>query len=182
MSDALRGEGSDAARLTDDLETLLRDAVRIRLESDVPLGALLSGGVDSSTVVALMQAESGQPVRTYTIGFDVAAHDESRQAAAVAAHIGTQHTTMQVSGREALDLVPSLPDFFDEPLADPSAIPTYLVVPVGAARGHRGAHRRRRRRGLRRVQPVHPRRAAHPGTVGDARRRRGRPWPRRSGV
>jgi asparagine synthase (glutamine-hydrolysing) len=77
--------------------------------------------------VALMQAESGRPVRTYTIGFDVAAHDESRQAAAVAAHIGTEHTGMQVNGRDALDVVPSLPDFFDEPLADPSAIPTYLV-------------------------------------------------------
>lgn len=124
---ALSRTGLDERELTDELEALLKDAVRSRLESDVPLGALLSGGIDSSTVVALMQAGSGHPVRTYTIGFDVAEHDESSHAEAVARHLGTAHTSLRVSGREALDVVPSLPDILDEPLADPSVIPTYLV-------------------------------------------------------
>ncbi len=117
----------DDAEMVAELERRLRDAVRLRLEADVPLGALLSGGIDSSTVVALMQAEASQPVRTYSIGFDVAEHDEAKHAAAVANHLGTRHTLLRVSGQEALDVVPRLPDLFDEPFADPSAIPTYLV-------------------------------------------------------
>lgn len=109
------------------LDGLLRDAVQLRLEADVPLGALLSGGIDSSTVVAIMQDLAPRPVRTYTIGFDVAAYDETQHAAAVAAHMGTEHTAVRVSGAEALDVVPLLAEMFDEPHADPSQIPTFLV-------------------------------------------------------
>ena len=119
-------EGSDEEAV-DALEEVLADAVRLRLEADVPLGALLSGGIDSSTVVALMQRASSRPVRTYSIGFDSAAHDETGHAAAVARHLGTAHTEMRVSGEEALAVVPRLDEMFDEPLADPSQIPTYLV-------------------------------------------------------
>ena len=112
---------------TDELERLLTDAVAIRLQSDVPLGALLSGGIDSSTVVALMRKAATGPVKTFTIGFDVAAHDESRHAAEIARYVGTDHTTLTLTGADALAVVPKLPAMFDEPLADPSHIPTYLV-------------------------------------------------------
>jgi asparagine synthase (glutamine-hydrolysing) len=119
-------QGSDAEAV-EQLDRLLRDAIRLRLESDVPLGALLSAGVDSSTVVSIMQEMMSQPVRTFTIGFDNPEHDETEHARAIARHIGTDHTELRVSGRDALDVVPLLPDMFDEPLADPSQIPTYLV-------------------------------------------------------
>ncbi|HET7585739.1 MAG TPA: asparagine synthase (glutamine-hydrolyzing) [Gemmatimonadaceae bacterium] len=118
------GSESDAI---DALERLLRDAVGLRLQADVPLGALLSGGVDSSLVIALMQAQASGRVKTFTIGFDIAAHDESQHAAAVAQHLGTDHTALHLTGADALGVVPRLPQMFDEPLADPSQIPTYLV-------------------------------------------------------
>lgn len=124
---------SDADAI-DQLERLLREAIRLRLESDVPLGALLSGGIDSATVVSLMQEVMSQPVRTFTIGFDRPEHDETEHARAIAKHIGTDHTELRVTGRDALEVVPLLPDMFDEPLADPSQIPTYLVS--GLARKH----------------------------------------------
>ena len=120
------GEVSDREAV-DRLEELLRDAVRLRMIADVPLGALLSGGIDSSVVVALMQELSDTPVRTFTIGFDDPAHDESSFARDVARHLGTKHTELLISGREALDVVPRIPTLFDEPLADPSQIPTWLV-------------------------------------------------------
>jgi asparagine synthase (glutamine-hydrolysing) len=109
------------------VDRLLHDAVRRRLVSDVPLGAFLSGGVDSSTVVALMQAHSATKVRTFTVGFDLGAYDESSHAAAVAAHLGTDHTSLRTDGAAARDLVPAIADWFDEPFADSSQIPTYLV-------------------------------------------------------
>lgn len=118
--------GSDA-EVVDQLDTLLQEAVRLRLEADVPLGALLSGGIDSSTVVALMQEALSRPARTFTIGFDRPEHDEAEHARAIARHLGTDHTELRVSGADALKVVPLLPDMFDEPLADPSQIPTYLV-------------------------------------------------------
>lgn len=113
--------------LIDRLETLLKDAVARRMVADVPVGAFLSGGIDSSTVVALMQAANAGPVRTYTIGFDIADYDEARHAAAVARHLKTEHTELTVTSREALDVIPRIPEFYDEPFADSSQIPTYLV-------------------------------------------------------
>ena len=112
----------------DELHSLLLDAIRLRMVADVPLGAFLSGGIDSSLVVALMQAQSPQPIRTFTVGFDDDRYDESRYARAVAHHLGTDHTELRVSSKEALAVVPSLANLFDEPMSDSSQIPTYLIA------------------------------------------------------
>jgi asparagine synthase (glutamine-hydrolysing) len=118
MSD---GEACDA------LEDLLGDAVGRCLVSDVPLGAFLSGGIDSSTVAAMMRAKSNAAVRTYSIGFDQTGYDEAPHARAVAAALGTEHTELYVSPAEALRVIPDLPQIYDEPFADSSQIPTYLL-------------------------------------------------------
>ena len=109
------------------LDLRLKHAVGQRMMADVPLGVFLSGGVDSSTIAALMQAQSAQPVRTFTIGFTEEGFDEAPYAKAVAQHLGTRHTEIYISSNEAAEVIPQLPDIYDEPFADSSQIPTYLV-------------------------------------------------------
>ncbi len=124
LSDPFPGDEREASA---HLENLLSDAVRLEMLADVPLGAFLSGGVDSSTVVALMQAQSSRPVKTFTIGFNEPRYNEAAFAGAVARHIGTEHTELYVTPSETMAVIPELSSMFDEPFSDSSQVPTYLV-------------------------------------------------------
>lgn len=124
----LDGAAGDEAALVDAFEDRLALAVRERMIADVPLGAFLSGGIDSSVVVALMQKQAVQPVKTFTIGFLESSHDEKAKARAVARHLGTEHHEFDVTPAEAREVVPQLPFIYDEPFADPSQIPTCHVA------------------------------------------------------
>jgi asparagine synthase (glutamine-hydrolysing) len=130
ISDPFCGSEDEAL---DELTQLMRSSIRERMLADVPLGAFLSGGIDSSNIVALMQKESSIPVRTFTIGFNVPGYNEARFASQIASHLGTEHTELYLNPDEAREIIPDLPVLYDEPFSDASQIPTFLVTKLARA-------------------------------------------------
>lgn len=124
VANAFSGSADDAVN---ELETLLKSAVYQQMMADVPLGAFLSGGVDSSLIVALMQAQSARSVKTFAIGFEEKGYNEAVYAKAVARHLGTDHTELYITHEHAMEVIPRLPALYDEPFSDSSSIPTFLV-------------------------------------------------------
>jgi len=132
MEDVSRGPDhrigiNEEADAVDSTEQVIATAVKDRMIADVPLGTFLSGGIDSSTITALMQQQSSIPVRTFTVGFKEGKFNEALYARRIAAHLGTDHTELYVSPQDALDIIPAVPDIYDEPFADSSQLPTYLI-------------------------------------------------------
>lgn len=119
---------ADPAHAVNELEVKLNDAVRLQMLADVPVGAFLSGGLDSSTIVSLMQAQSSKPIKTFTVGFTDASYNEAEHAKAIAAHLQTQHTELYLSPEHTQAIIPDLANFYDEPFADSSQLPTYIIA------------------------------------------------------
>ena len=116
------------ANVVDEFERLMVSSIKEQMVADVPLGAFLSGGLDSSSVVAVMQRNSQRPVKTFTVGYNESSYNEAEHAKEIAKYLGTEHTELRISAKQSLDVIPSLPDIYDEPFADVSQIPATLIA------------------------------------------------------